>query len=72
MNEVSAAGEHSMMGGNAGTDTPPVAESMNMTMNMADIGEDKGQEEVIMDAIHDVTKVLSSENADELIQLIQG
>jgi hypothetical protein len=35
-------------------------------------GEDKGQEEVIMDAIHDVTKVLSSENADELIQLIQG
>jgi len=38
----------------------------------ADAGEDKGQEEVIMDAIHDVTKVLSSENADELIQLIQG
>lgn len=30
-------------------------------------GEDKGQEEEIMDAIGDITKVLSGENADELI-----
>ena len=44
----------------------PAAAGNDTTME----GEDKGQEEVIMDAIHDVTKVLSSENADELIQLI--